>query len=249
MFDRTIAEAPGIDLELADALYSIMHRQWDVYDDVLPVLEPAQQGRRVAMLSNVGFDLTPTLERTGVGALIDGAVMSYAVGVVKPDPGIFQRSLEVLDLPASEVLMVGDAWRDDAGAAALGVRTYPAPDRRPLPRPGRSSASCDLRRCGCEDGTVLDLALAQQAACRASVEPKPGDRFVLPPEMEDEVFILSNVIADVHRFENGNIIGFNGTTEWALDSVEQDDVVWLPRKAATCSVPPSYGSSSTVGMR
>ena len=53
--------------------------------------------------------------------------MSYAVGVVKPDPGIFQRSLEVLDLPASEVLMVGDAWRDDAGAAALGVRTLILP--------------------------------------------------------------------------------------------------------------------------
>jgi len=124
----TIAEAPGIDLELADALYSIMHRQWDAYDDVLPVLEALRdRGVRVAMLSNVGFDLTPTLERTGVGALIDGAVMSYAVGVVKPDPGIFQRALEVLDLPASEVLMVGDAWRDDAGAAALGVRTLILP--------------------------------------------------------------------------------------------------------------------------
>ena len=34
----------------------------------------------------------------------------------------------------------------------------------------------------------------------------------------------------MHRFENGNVIGFNGTTEWALDSVEQDDVVWLPRE-------------------
>jgi HAD superfamily hydrolase (TIGR01509 family) len=128
VFDRTIAEAPGIDLELADALYAIMHRQWDVYDDVLPVLEALRdKGVRVAMLSNVGFDLTPTLERTGVGALVDGAVMSYAVGVVKPDPGIFQRALEVLDLPASEVLMVGDAWRDDAGAAALGVRTLILP--------------------------------------------------------------------------------------------------------------------------
>ena len=128
VFDRLIAEAPGIDLELADALYAIMHRQWDVYDDVLPVLEALRtKGVRVAMLSNVGFDLTPTLERTGVGALVDGAVLSYAVGVVKPDPGIFQRALEVLDLPASEVLMVGDAWRDDAGAAALGMRTLILP--------------------------------------------------------------------------------------------------------------------------
>ena len=79
---------------------------------------------------------------------------------------------------------------------------------------------------------MLDLALAQQLrAAGLPWEPKPGDRFVLPlPDMEEEVFILSNVIADVHRFENGNVIGFNGTTEWALDSVEQDDVVWLPRE-------------------
>jgi HAD superfamily hydrolase (TIGR01549 family) len=128
VFDRTIAAAPGIDLELADALYSIMHRQWDLYDDVIPVLKALQhKGVRVAMLSNVGFDLTPTLERTGVADLIEGAVLSYAVGVVKPDPGIFQRALEILDLPASDVLMVGDAWRDDAGAAALGVRTLILP--------------------------------------------------------------------------------------------------------------------------
>jgi hypothetical protein len=79
---------------------------------------------------------------------------------------------------------------------------------------------------------VLDVALAQDLrAAGLTWEPKPGDRFVLPlPEMQDDVFILSNVIADVHRFENGNVIGFNGTTEWALDSVEQDDVVWLPRE-------------------
>ncbi len=128
VFDRTIGQVPGIDLDLADALYGIMHRQWDVYDDVIPVLTALREkGVRVVMLSNVGFDLTPTLERTGVGALIDGAVMSYAVGVVKPDPGIFERALAVLDLPASDVLMVGDAWRDDAGAAALGVRTLILP--------------------------------------------------------------------------------------------------------------------------
>ena len=87
-------------------------------------------------------------------------------------------------------------------------------------------------RCGCEDGRVLDLTLAQQLrAAGLSWEPVPGDRFVLPlPEMQGEGFILSNIVADVNRFEGGNVSGFNGTTEWALDSVEQDDVVWLPRE-------------------
>lgn len=79
---------------------------------------------------------------------------------------------------------------------------------------------------------MLDLALAQQLrAAGLTWEPRPGDRFVLPlPDMQDEVFILSNVIADVHRFENGNVIGFNGTTEWALDALEASEAVWVPRE-------------------
>ncbi|HEU4329803.1 MAG TPA: HAD family hydrolase [Lapillicoccus sp.] len=128
VFDQLIAAAPGIDLELADALYQIMHRQWDVYDDVIPVLTALRdKGVRVAMLSNVGFDLSPTLARTGVDELLDGVVMSYAVGAVKPEPAIFQNALDTLGLPASEVLMVGDAWQDDAAAAALGMRTLILP--------------------------------------------------------------------------------------------------------------------------
>lgn len=128
VFDRLIAAAPGIDAELADALYASMHLQWDGYEDTVPVLQALREkGVRVVMLSNVGFDLTPTLDRTGIGALLDGTVMSFALGAVKPDPAIFQKALDLLALPAAEVLMVGDAWRDDAGAAALGVRTLILP--------------------------------------------------------------------------------------------------------------------------
>jgi hypothetical protein len=61
--------------------------------------------------------------------------------------------------------------------------------------------------------------------------PAAGDRFVLPVAgMEEDVFVISDLTVDVHHFETGDVIGFNGTTEWALDSVEQDKVVWLPRE-------------------
>ena len=30
--------------------------------------------------------------------------------------------------------------------------------------------------------------------------------------------------------KTGDVIGFNGTTEWALDSIELDHVLWLPRE-------------------
>ena len=48
--------------------------------------------------------------------------------------------------------------------------------------------------------------------------------------MDDEVFVLSDMTVEVHQFEHGQVIGFNGTTEWALDSVTDRDAVWLPRE-------------------
>ena len=49
--------------------------------------------------------------------------------------------------------------------------------------------------------------------------------------MDDEVFVLSDMTVEVHQLEHGQVIGFNGTTEWALDSVEDRDAVWLPRES------------------
>ncbi|MEO7260227.1 MAG: pilus assembly protein CpaE [Jatrophihabitantaceae bacterium] len=61
--------------------------------------------------------------------------------------------------------------------------------------------------------------------------PAAGDRFVVVDRgMDDEVFVLSDMTVEVHQLEHGQVIGFNGTTEWALDSVEDHDAVWLPRE-------------------
>jgi hypothetical protein len=61
--------------------------------------------------------------------------------------------------------------------------------------------------------------------------PRPGDRFVIPDrDMDDEIFVLSDMTIEVHRLPEGPVLGFNGTTEWALDDIEQDEAVWLPRE-------------------
>jgi hypothetical protein len=60
-------------------------------------------------------------------------------------------------------------------------------------------------------------------------EPASGDRFVVADrDMDDEVFVLSELTVEVRRFPTGPVLGFNGTTEWALDSLDQDDALWLP---------------------
>ncbi|MDN5764691.1 MAG: pilus assembly protein CpaE [Humibacillus sp.] len=61
--------------------------------------------------------------------------------------------------------------------------------------------------------------------------PATGDRFVLPVSgMENDVFVISELTVDVHHFSSGDVLGFNGTTEWALDSIEQSKAIWLPRE-------------------
>ena len=62
-------------------------------------------------------------------------------------------------------------------------------------------------------------------------KPGVGDRFAIPDrDLDDEVFVLSNMTIEVHNLPDGRVIGFNGTTEWALDDVEMDEAIWLPRE-------------------
>lgn len=59
--------------------------------------------------------------------------------------------------------------------------------------------------------------------------PAPGDRFTLEAEGLDEVvYTVSELTIEVHEYPTGTILGFNGTTEWALDSVDMDQTLWMP---------------------
>ncbi|HEV7712345.1 MAG TPA: pilus assembly protein CpaE, partial [Asanoa sp.] len=58
-------------------------------------------------------------------------------------------------------------------------------------------------------------------------KPAPGDRFAIPDrDLDDEVFVLSNMVIAVYELPDGPVIGFNGTTEWAMDDVEQSEAIW-----------------------
>jgi len=78
---------------------------------------------------------------------------------------------------------------------------------------------------------VISMELAHQLA-DAGVEwvPAPGDRFVIPrTELESQVFMVADMVVEVETVRGRGVVKFNGTTEWALDSMAQGDVVWLPR--------------------
>ncbi|MEV6487691.1 pilus assembly protein CpaE [Actinoplanes sp. NPDC051633] len=79
---------------------------------------------------------------------------------------------------------------------------------------------------------MIDVQLAQQLKEAGLVwKPAAGDRFAIPDrDLDEEVFVLSNMTIEVYQVPEGRVIGFNGTTEWALDDVEIEEALWLPRE-------------------
>jgi hypothetical protein len=80
---------------------------------------------------------------------------------------------------------------------------------------------------------VLSLQLAIALRDAGVVwTPTPGDSFVVPDrDLDDHIFVLSDMVIQTVEVPNGPaILAFNGTTEWALDSLEAHEAVWLPRE-------------------
>ncbi|GAA0416392.1 hypothetical protein Aca07nite_09000 [Actinoplanes capillaceus] len=79
---------------------------------------------------------------------------------------------------------------------------------------------------------MLGVQVARQLkAAGLAWKPQLGDRFAIPDrDLDDELFVLSNMLIQVHDRPEGRIIAFNGTTEWALDDVDLGEALWLPRE-------------------
>ncbi|MFB7888137.1 HAD family hydrolase [Cellulosimicrobium cellulans] len=128
--------AAGLDDELAAALYAV---ESDVSlnafaRDVAPLLVAlAVAGVRVGVVSDIHVDLRPTFaahllpDGRSWADLVHTWTLSFELGVAKPDPAIFRAALDGLDLPASDVLMVGDRGGWDGAAVDVGMTTLLLP--------------------------------------------------------------------------------------------------------------------------
>ncbi|HZA09485.1 HAD-IA family hydrolase [Mycobacterium sp.] len=135
----------------AEALYGrvIDSACWTPYPDTADVLKGLHAaGIRTAVVSNIAFDVRPAFGSLGVADCVDEFVLSFEVGLIKPDRRIFETALARLGVPAEEAAMVGDSEEADGGARAVGcgfvlVDPLPTAERRD----GLKSALTD---CGVE---------------------------------------------------------------------------------------------------
>lgn len=123
--------------EQAAALYArvIDPDCWTPYPDTAATLCALnKQGIKVAVLSNIAFDIRPAFAAIGADSFVDEFVLSFEVGAVKPNRVIFEHALNALQCDARRTLMVGDSEEADGAARTVGcefalVQPHPTTDR------------------------------------------------------------------------------------------------------------------------
>src|SRR3954468_18224525 len=137
---RDALGAPHLDLgELTAVLLAAI--RFEPFPDAAPALRALRE-RGVALVaaSNWDVSLHEQLERTGLRALLDGALSSAEVGAAKPDPAILLCALAIARVAPAHAWHVGDDVEADVGAArAAGMR--PAAGSPPVPSDGGGPAA------------------------------------------------------------------------------------------------------------
>lgn len=85
-------------------------------------------GVRLGILSDASAEIATAWQRSPLAALVDAAVFSCQIGAVKPNPQLYSRIRNELDVQPDRTLYVGDGGGDElrgaltAGMAAVAVR-------------------------------------------------------------------------------------------------------------------------------
>src|SRR5947208_4188113 len=98
---------------------------WELYPEVPDVLEQLRKRFQLAVISNFDGRLRSILQHLGISKYFAHAFISSELGADKPDPEIYRRALNLMDLNADEVLHVGDdPERDWKATIAAGLSVF-----------------------------------------------------------------------------------------------------------------------------
>jgi FMN phosphatase YigB (HAD superfamily) len=112
---------------LIDRLERIRKRfyvsSFKLYEGVPSVLSVLLKKYRLALVSNCCIGLMDVITALGLTEFFEVIVLSYEVGVRKPDERIYVEALKRMELKGDECVFVADEISDLEGARRLGMRT------------------------------------------------------------------------------------------------------------------------------
>ena len=123
-FDAYVIETLQMPKEKIKILKKVINED-SFIDDVLMVrIKELHKDHKIGLLSNYSDDLWLKIEHEWkISDVFDEIVISCEVGVIKPDPAIFNLILERLGVKADEAVFVDDRMRNIEGAKKVGLQT------------------------------------------------------------------------------------------------------------------------------
>ena len=95
-----------------------------LFEDSLPTVAALRdRGILTALVSNCSHATRPIVEQLGLPVLFDTVVLSFEIGVRKPEPGIYEAALRALGADPADAIFVDDQTAYCDGARALGIDT------------------------------------------------------------------------------------------------------------------------------
>lgn len=97
-------------VKIADSCYQYV---LSVLEKMRPVVQSLSRKYKLVLVSNFYGNIRSVLKDFELDDFFSDVIESSVVGVRKPDPAIYRLGVEVLKLPAENVLVVGDSFSKD----------------------------------------------------------------------------------------------------------------------------------------
>lgn len=118
-----IRQRPILIQELTELRKNHMPARFRLYDNVISVLSALRKKYKLALVSNCFVGLSAILKALDLTRFFECIILSYEVGVMKPDRRIYLEALQRLKLRPEESVFVSDAISDLEGAREVGLKT------------------------------------------------------------------------------------------------------------------------------
>jgi HAD superfamily hydrolase (TIGR01509 family) len=118
-----ISAEPELMRELDDFRSRNYATIFSLYEGAMQVLPILQRKYTLALVSNCSIGMRDVIRSLGISSFFKGIVLSYEVGVRKPDRRIYVWALQSINLAPNDCVFVSDEISDLEGAKKIGLKT------------------------------------------------------------------------------------------------------------------------------
>jgi len=121
-FDQYLIKTLGLGNDSVPIVRQVVDEQCFIDEIILEKIQELKKDYKIGLLSNYSKLMREKIENEwNIKHLFDDIIISCEVGVIKPDPAIFQLALSRLGVSASEAVLIDDRVKNIEGAHQFGL--------------------------------------------------------------------------------------------------------------------------------